>query len=87
MYIIKKADVTLEEGKIKVESPYCYLRMSFDSYDKAKEGLKELFESCDRPVMSWSGRSLFWENNSRNSFLTLNNAEGDCGVIYKIASA
>ncbi len=89
MYIIKKANFTLTpQGVCKVDGPYVYLKMSFDTFDKAKEGLKELFETCDEdPVKHWTMKSKNWENKHHSSFVLFGNTEEESGVIYKIASA
>ena len=44
MYYIKKGSFISADGRVEVCEPYCYLKKSFSSFDKAKEELKAIFE-------------------------------------------
>ena len=89
MFYIKKANFILSpKGECKVDGPYVYLKLSFDTFEKAKEGLKDLYDNCDSdPVIHWTMKSKNWENKHHSSFVTFGNTEEESGVIYKIASA
>ena len=86
MYYIKKGSFISADGRVEVCEPYCYLKKSFSSFDKAKEELKAIFEeNKENPVNNWDYKGVFWESDAQNSF-TVSDANGG-GVIYKIASA